>query len=72
MTANKKTRNTYSKMLKDYPDVLNIKLLSDALGGISTKTCYKMLKEGKIFSVKIGREYRIAKVSLIDFLMNRQ
>ena len=56
-------------MLKKYPDVLKIKQMCEALGGMSTKTGYKMLREGRIGSVKVGREYRITKVDIIDYLM---
>lgn len=57
-------------MLKTYPDVLSIEQMCEALGGISTKTGYKMLKEKKIQSVKVGRAYRITKVGLINFLLS--
>ena len=65
-----KKKNLYTKMLKDYPDVLNVYQMCKALGGISTKTGYKLLKEKKIESIKVGREYKIAKINLIDFIIN--
>ncbi len=64
-----KKRNEYMKMLKKYPDVLNINQMCDALGGLSTKTGYKLLKENKIENMKIGREYRITKINVVDYLM---
>ena len=69
MTAEKRKRSDYAKMLKQYPDVLRIEQMCEALGGMSTKTGYKMLREGKIGSIKVGREYRITKVNIIDYLM---
>lgn len=72
MSDEKKKRNEYIKMLKDYPDVLKIKQMCDALGGISTKTGYKLLRENRIESVKVGREYRITKSNVIDFLMKKK
>ena len=45
-------------------------LLGDV--GISTKTGYKMLREGKIQSIKVGREYIVTKLDLIDYLMKTQ
>ena len=71
MTDKRMKRNEYAKMLKDYPDVLNVYQMCKALGGISTKTGYKLLKEKKIASLKIGREYRITKSNLIDYLMKQ-
>ena len=65
-----KKKNLYTKMLKDYPDVLNVYQMCKALGGISTKTGFKLLKEKKIESIKVGREYKIAKINLIDFIAN--
>ena len=59
-------------MLKEYPDVLKIEQMCDALGGISTKTGYKLLRENRIESVKVGREYRITKSNVIDFLMKKK
>ena len=52
---------TYNKLLSSYPEVMNIDQMCNALGGISTRTGYKLLKEGKIKSIKVGREYRIIK-----------
>lgn len=70
MSSEKKRRNEYMKMLKKYPDVLCIEQLCEALGGISTKTGYKMIKDKKINSIKVGREYRVCKIDLVDFFMN--
>lgn len=69
MTDKRMKRNEYAKMLKDYPELIRIEQLCEALGGISTKTGYKLLKEKKIASLKIGREYRVTKSNLIDYLM---
>lgn len=71
MTDKRMKRNEYAKMLKDYPELIRIEQLCEALGGISTKTGYKLLKEKKIASLKIGREYRITKSNLIDYLMKQ-
>lgn len=71
MTDKRMKRNEYAKMLKDYPELIRIEQLCEALGGISTKTGYKLLKENKIASLKIGREYRITKSNLIDYLLKQ-
>ena len=60
---------TYNKLLSSYPEVMNIDQMCNALGGISTRTGYKLLKEGKIKSIKVGREYRIIKTYVTDFLL---
>jgi len=51
----------------DYPDLLDVEQLSNMLG-ISTKTAYKMLRSGNIESIRIGRDYKIAKINVLKFL----
>ena len=60
-------RDVYGVMLKDYPDVMNIEEMSRALG-ISTKTGYKLIRENKIESLKVGRSYRIPKAHLLSYM----
>lgn len=42
-----KTYNVYKDVLKNYPDVLTVDEVSNALK-VSTKTVYRLLKENKI------------------------
>ncbi len=63
----KKSKN----MFRDYPDALTLRQLADMFG-ISTKLAAKMIKNGDIEAVKLGREYRIAKVNAIKFLLGEQ
>ncbi len=60
-------KEAYGVMLKDYPDVMDIGQMSEALG-VSTKTGYKLLKDGKIGYLKVGRSYRIPKAHLLTYL----
>ena len=60
-------RGAYRVMLRKYPDVMNIEQMCDALK-VSTKTGYKLLHEGKIPAMKIGRSYRIPKAHLFTYL----
>ena len=53
--------------MKEYPDIMTVDEMSKALG-ISSKTGYKLIKEGVIKSRKVGRAYRIAKVHLLSYL----
>ena len=59
--------DVYRSVLKDYPDVLTVKEMSRALG-ISTKTGYKLIRENKIESLKVGRSYRIRKAHLLSYM----
>lgn len=46
-------RDAYKLMLKDYPDVMSIEQMCEILS-ISTKTGYRILREGKICCLKVG------------------
>lgn len=61
-------RDAYRMMLREYPDVLNIEQMCEILK-ISTKTGYRLLKDGQIQNIKIGRAYRIPKAHLVAYLM---
>ena len=60
-------REAYKLMLKEYPDVMSIEQMCEILC-ISTKTDYRILREGKICCLKVGRAYRIPKVHLFTYL----
>ena len=60
-------KEAYQTILKDYPEIMSVEETSAALG-VSTKTVYKMLKNGTIQTMKVGRAYRIPKVHLLSFL----
>ena len=60
-------KEAYQTVLKDYPEIMSVEETSAALG-VSTKTVYKMLKNGTIQNMKVGRAYRIPKVHLLSFL----
>ena len=55
------------KMFANYPDVLGIKDLRQALG-IGRAGAYKLLEAGKIQSFKIGNTYKIPKSALIEYV----
>ena len=54
-------------MFSNYPDVLGIKDLRQALGS-GRAGAYKLLEAGKIQSFKIGNTYKIPKSALIDYV----
>ena len=55
-------------MFREYPDVVDVDGMRTMLGGIGRRTAYKLLKDREIESVKIGRTYRIPKISVISYL----
>lgn len=60
-------RDAYKLMLKNYPDIMTVEQMCEVLG-VSTKTGYRLLKEGKICCLKVGRAYRIPKAHLFTYL----
>ena len=62
---NKEEKNLFI----DYPDVLNIEDIQKALG-IGRDLAYRLIRSGKIKYKKIGREYKVPKPYLIDFILS--
>lgn len=60
------------EMFEKYPDVVAVDDLCEMLGGISKKLAYKLLGNQEIKSIRIGREYRIPKPFVIDYLMGEE
>ncbi len=65
------TKKEYEKSLCKYPTTLTVAEVSEILR-VSTKTVYKLIKEKNLPAVKVGRENRIAKSQLIDYLRQRE
>lgn len=61
--------DNYHLMFNNYPDVVNIKQLREMLGVGITKA-YTLVNDNIISSKKIGREYKIPKVMIINYLTN--
>lgn len=57
----------YDRVLREYPDILTVEEMSDALG-VSKKTGYQLLRENEIEHLKVGRAYRVPKVHLLSYL----
>ena len=64
-------RNDTSNIFKNYPDALTLGEFSEMLG-ISQKLASKLIRTGEIEAIKVGREYRIAKVNAIRYLLGEQ
>lgn len=66
---NKKTTN-FSNVLKNYRDLLDYKEVRAILRNPSRNTLYKILRNKKIYFIRVAREYRIPKSSLIKYIFN--
>lgn len=69
---NENVKENYSIMFTNYPDIVNIEQMRKMLGGIGVNLAYKLLKQGKIKSMKIGREYKIPKSCIIQYLLDEK
>ena len=65
-------KESYTLMFTDYPDIVNLTQMRKMLGGISNSLAYRMLREKKIKSKKVGREYKIPKINVIKYMMTEQ
>ena len=61
------TQEVYRMVFTDYPDVLDVKQVSTLLG-VSTKTVYRLVHEGTLDSLKVGREFRVPKVNVMKYV----
>ncbi len=55
-------------MFKEYPDIVNVEQLCEMLQ-ICETTAYRLLKNGCIKSIRIGRKHKILKQSVIEYLV---
>ena len=68
---NNNSQKYYKSMFKNYPDVVNVEELQLMLGSISKKLAYHLLRNNIIKSIKIGRQYKIAKADVILYLTEK-
>lgn len=69
LMGNNENKEYYSELFKDYPDVVRVYQLKEMLPKTGKNKIYKLLKDKKIHSKRIGRDYYIPKVSIINYLM---
>jgi excisionase family DNA binding protein len=64
-------RELYQMMFPEYPDIVTVKELREMLG-ISRKLAYKLIDYGYIHAVKIGTTLKIPKISVINYVMEKE
>lgn len=67
---NLKPREAYRLMFPDYPDVVGVGELQTMLG-IGRKLAYRLIQDGEIETLHIGRTYKIPKANVIAYLTKR-
>lgn len=71
LMGNNENKEYYSELFKEYPDVVRVYQLKEMLPKTGKNKIYKLLKDKKIHSKRIGRDYYIPKVSIINYLMEQ-
>jgi len=61
------SQEIYRVVFKEYPDVLDVKQVSNLLG-ICDKTVYKLIAEGSLPALRVGRQHRITKVNVMKYM----
>ncbi len=61
----------YEILLKDYPDIIKVNTLKQILPKTGKNKIYKLLKDKEIHSRRIGRDYYIPKISIINYFMEK-
>ena len=61
------SQEVYRVVFKEYPEVLTVKHVSRLLG-VSTKTVYKLVREGTLTALRVGREFRFTKVMIMKYM----
>ena len=64
-------RELYQMMFPDYPDIVTVAQLQRMLR-ISRHLAYDLINDGSISGLKIGNAFKIPKVSVINYVMERQ
>lgn len=62
-----KGRINVKRMFSNYPDVVSINELMLMLN-IGKNTAYNLLQSGAVKSIKVGKQYRIPKRFIIEYL----
>lgn len=61
----------YNKNLfREYPDSMSLADVAKALG-ICTKTASRLVRDGTLYAIRIGRTYRVAKTTLMEYIGDR-
>ena len=66
-SQNVASQDVYSSFFPDYPDVVDMKQVGEMLG-VCVKTVYRMVQNNELKSVRIGRQHRIAKLHIMQYI----
>lgn len=61
-------KELYKLMFAEYPDIITIPQLQQMLS-IGRHAAYELISDGYISAVKIGKEFKIPKVNVINYVL---
>lgn len=64
------TDDVYHTMFAEYPDIVGVDQLCEMLN-LKYKTVCKFVREGKIPRMPDGRKIRVAKIEVINYVLQR-
>lgn len=64
------TNDVYHTMFAEYPDIVGVDQLCEMLD-LKYKTVCKFVREGKIPRMPDGRKIRVAKIEVINYVLQR-
>ena len=64
-----KNINETNALFNDYPDLLSIGELQEALG-VGRSTAYRLINDERIKHLRIGKSIKIPKIYILDFVLN--
>lgn len=66
-----KTKELYTVMFPDYPDIVDVAQIQKMLG-VSRHLAYALITSGQMQGIKIGKAYRVPKVKVIDYVLSQK
>jgi len=64
-------KEMYALMFPDYPDIVTVQQMQ-AMLGISRHLAYHLINYGYVSALKIGKAYKIPKVSIIKYVLDEE
>jgi len=65
-----KNKKYYEELFKNYPDVVNIKIFREMLGGISEAAARRLMRENRVKHYFVSLTYMIPKVWIIEYVLS--
>lgn len=65
-----KNKKYYEELFKNYPDVVNIKIFREMLGGISEHAARRLMRENRVKHYFVSLTYMIPKVWIIEYVLS--